>query len=318
MNRKLISLLLALALLTLAGCASAAPAATAEPAPTAAAEPTPEPTAAPTPEPTPEPTPAPAAYSDVYSQYLSLFSTLCDEIERRVETHNAVLESQYPDSYYMHSDYLMQSLLPVRPVYPAMGSALADDNLPQATEALQVLFPDAELTMTAPGCYEARYTYVDKTSGEEVNRAGRCLWECDGAAGSFRVRAWLDDALVEFTEFIPQGGSTWLLYTMTDKILLTCPDDELTALAYAHRISEAPLSAFPGDMRLCSLEEDDFFPNRAAAEDWILSDGDAQYILRLEDGELTYKGQVAQDVLDQRGDKVGLVWQAIDPIQLLK
>lgn len=45
-------------------------------------------------------------------------------------------------------------------------------------------FPDAVLTMTAPGRFEAVYTYVDKTSGTEVQREGKCQWDCDGLTGA--------------------------------------------------------------------------------------------------------------------------------------
>ena len=205
-------------------------------APTAepTAEPTPEPTAEPTPEPTeaptPEPTPAPICFEDSYLQYLAVYGALVGEVERRMETHNAVLRNQYPDSYYMNSNYLLQECVPFLPAYPALGSALRDDSLDISLQALRSYYPDAELTMTAPGVYEASYTYVDKTTGTEVNRSGRCCWECDGATGALRVRAWVDDELTEFTEFIPQGENQWLFYTMADKVLVTYVNGAVTAL----------------------------------------------------------------------------------------
>ena len=322
MNRRMISLLLAAAmLLALAGC-GAAPAKeepapeTASPAPTAV--PAPEPTPTPTSAPTPEPTPAMISYADIYLQYLTVFTAVADEVERRIETHNAVLESRYPDSYYMNSNYLMQVFLPFRPAYPALGSALTDDRTEQARENLRSFYPDAELTMTSPGVYEATFTYdyTDPTSGEVTVHRVRCLWEC--ADGALRVRAWQDDALAEFTEFIPQGGDRYLIYTMTDKILAEYRDGVVASLRYAHRISEAPLGVFPGDMRPCSLEERDFFPAGSAEEGWITDDPDAQYVLVLDANEMVFSGKVSQDVLDARGDKVGVSWQEIEPIQLLK
>jgi len=318
-RKRIWALLCAVLLLGLTACG--APAGTAEVPP---AEPTPapveEPTAAPTPEPTEAPTPEPAgiSYAEAYSRYLAVFGALTDEVERRIETHNAVLETRYPDSYYMNSSYLMQVYIPFRTAYPALGSALAEDSLDDALESIRVFYPDAELTATAPGAYEAVYTYVDKTSGEEVERQGRCTWECDGATGAFRVLAYLDGELTEFTEFVPQGEDTYLIYTMTDKVLVTCTDSGVTALLHVHRISEAPLGTFPGDMRLCSLEEDDFFPDGVADEVWIRSDANAQYLLTLENGDMVFTGKVSQDVLDDAGNKVGILWQDIEPIRLEK
>ena len=320
MIRKSIgALLCAVLLLGLAACGAAPK--TAEPAP---AEPTPAPveevTAAPTAEPTPEPTPEPAgiSYAEAYSRYLAVFGALADEVERRFEIHNAVLETRYPDSYYMNSSYLMQVYLPFRTAYPALGSALAEDQLDSALESIRVFYPDAELSVTGPGAYEAVYTYVDKTSGDEVERQGRCTWECDGKTGAFRVLAYLDGELVEFTEFVPQGDDVYLIYTMTDKVLVQCVDGGVTSLLHAHRISEAPLGTFPGDMRLCSLEEDDFFPDGVADEVWIRSDANAQYILTLEKGEMVFTAKVSQDVLDDTGNKIGVLWQDIEPIHLEK
>ena len=320
MIRKRICLLLcAVLLLGLAACGAAG--GTAEPAPAAPAPATAEPSApAPAPAATEAPAPEPEgiSYADAYSRYLAVFGALTDEVERRIETHNAVLENQYPDSYYMNSNYLMQVYIPFRTAYPALGSALTAADPEGALASIRVFYPDAELTVVGPGVYEADYTYVDKTSGEEVARQGRCTWECDGETGAFRVRAYLDGELTEFTEFIPQGENEYLIYTMTDKVLVTCVDSGVTALYHAHRISEPPLGTFPGDMRLCSLEEDDFFPAGTADRAWILEDPDAQYILTLETGDMVFTGRISQDVLDDAGNKVAVLWQDIEPIRLEK
>ena len=141
--------------------------------------------------------------------------------------------------------------------------------------------------------------------------------ECDRNVGSFRVRAWVDDELVEFTEFVPQGNDLYLLYTMTDKALVRFTSGEVPALWHAHRISEPPLEAFPGDMRPCSLEDKDFFPAEAAVVSWITGDTDAQYILTLENSVMTYEGKIAQDLLDKNGVRVGVQWMEVDPVTLL-
>ena len=318
-RKRLCLVLCAVLLLGLAACGAAGK--TAETAPAAPAPATAEPavqTAAPETVQAPAPEPEGISYADAYSRYLAVFGALTDEVERRFETHNAVLESRYPDSYYMNSNYLMQVYLPFRTAYPALGSALTAADLEGALASIRSFYPDAELTVAAPGVYEADYTYVDKTSGEEVERQGRCTWECDGDTGAFRVRAWLDGELTEFTEFIPQGENEYLIYTMTDKVLVTCADSGVTELYHAHRISEAPLGGFPGDMRLCSLEEDDFFPDRTADKSWITDDADAQYVLTLENGDMVFTARVSQDVLDESGEKVGVLWQDIEPIRLEK
>ena len=325
MDRKLIAAALsAVLLLTLCACGAVSPAPA--PAETPAADPvpavetpviTPEPTEAPTPEPPPAPV---WTYDAAYLQYMAVFGALTDEVERRIEIHNAVLESQYPDSYYMNSSYLMQSCLPFRPAYPALGSALSGDTTESTAEALRSHYPDAVLNVIAPGAYEAAYTYsyTDRVTGEEIVRPVRCVWECDRDTGAFRVRAWEDGTMAEFTEFVPQGDGRYLIYTMTDKILVGYQEGEITSLAYAHRISEPPLGTFPGDMRLCSLDQADFYPDAVAEENWIREDGDAQYLLTLDGGDLVYAGQIAQDVLDARGDKVGVSWLSIEPIRLFK
>ena len=260
-------------------------------------------------------------YADAYMNYLTVYGALLDETARRLETHNAILENRYPDSYYMNSNYLMLVYSPFNTAYPALGSGMAEDNVAAAQEALRTAFPDAVLNRTAPGCWEAQYTYVDKTSGQEVNRSGRCMWECDSARGSFRVRAWVDEQLVEFTEFIPQGGDRYLIYTMTDLALAEYVNGKLTGLWHVHRISDPPLGSFPGDMRLSTLEQFDPYPGSSFTPESIaaLSDpADVQYTLVLENDNMVYTGKIAQDRLDPQGYKIGVAWFDIEPITLLK
>ena len=293
MQRKVILLIICALLLNLAGCARGQETGVdASPAPEEAV-----------------PT-APAGdytYAEAYMQYLSVYSALRDTVDSRVETHNAILKSQYPDSYYMNSDYLMLVYAPFSTVYPGLGSALGRDNTEAAQTALRVTFSDAVLTSPAENCWEAVYTYIDKTSGEEIPRMGRCVWEC----------AWLDDELAEFTEFIPQGNDLYLLYTMTDKALVRFTAGEVPAFWHAHRISEPAMDAFPGDERPCSLEDRDFFPSESVSVSWITGDTDAQYVLTLENSVMTYTGKVAQDQLDRNGVRAGISWMEIDPITLL-
>lgn len=303
MQRKILLLLLCAALLlSLGGCAR-------ETTPAA------EPTAAPA-----EATAAPEGdftYAEAYMRYLSVCSALRETVERRVETHNAILESRDPESYYMNSDYLMLVYAPFSTAYPGLGSALGRDNLEAAQNALRETFPDAALSSLGEDHWQAVYTYVDKTSGEEVPRQGKCVWECHRATGAFRVQAYLDDELVEFTEFVPQGNDLYLLYTMTDKALVRLTDGEVPAFWHAHRINEPAMDAFPGDLRPCSLEEKDFYPDESAGVSWITGDKDAQYVLTLENSVMTYTGKIAQDLLDANGARVGVQWLDIDPITLL-
>ena len=303
MPRKVLLLLMcALLLLNLAACGRSG-GSSGEPAATAELEPT-----------------APAGdftYAEAYMQYLSVCSALRDTVESRLETHNAILKDRDPDSYYMNSDYLLLVYAPFSAAYPGLGSALGRDNLEAAQAALRETFPDAVLSSPSEDCWQAIYTYLDKTSGEEVARQGKCVWECSRAVGSFRVRAYLDGSLVEFTEFIPQGNDLFLLYTMTDKALVRFTSGEVPALWHAHRISEPALDAFGGDMRLCSLEDRDFFPSETASVSWITGDPDAQYVLTLENSVMTYTGQIGQDLLDKNGARVGIQWMPIDPITLL-
>ena len=305
MPRKFTALVLAaVLLLTLAACGGAGSSAQEE------ATPAPEQTG----------TQAPAGsytYADAYSLYYAVCTALTDEVNARVGAHNARLESDYPDSYYMNSNYLMLAYAPFATSYPALGSALADGNAEAVQTVLRATFPDAALTAPADGRWEAEYTYVDKTSGEAVERQGRCVWEVGSALGSFRVCAYLDGELAEFTEFVPQGNDLYLLYTMTDKALVRYTGGEVTAIWHAHRISEPAQGAFGGDMRLCSLDDKDFFPDSSAGVSWITADPDAQYVLTLENGAMVYAGKIAQDIPGTDGERVGVSWMPIDPITLL-
>ena len=116
-----------------------------------------EPTAAPA-----EETPAPAGdytYAEAYMRYLSVCSALRDTVDRRVETHNAILKSRDPDSYYMNSDYLMLVYVPFSTAYPALGSALGRDNRTAAENALRERMENAYI-LRPPylyGKYESLY-----------------------------------------------------------------------------------------------------------------------------------------------------------------
>jgi len=257
------------------------------------------------------------SYAEIYAEFLAVYGALLDEVERRVETHNGILKGGYPGDYYLNSNYLMQVYVPFATAYPGLVSPLTDEDLATAEKSLRATFPDAVLTEAAPGRYEATYTYKDMTTGDTVERLGQCIWERDGAAGSFRVRAFVDGELAEFTEFVPQGGDLYFLYTMTDKALVRYSDGEITSLWHAHAISDPPLGTFPGDMRVNSLAESDPFPAGTVGVSWITGDVDAEYVLTLEDGVMTYTGRIAQDLLDVKGSKIGVAWQDIEPIVLL-
>ncbi len=147
------------------------------------------------------------SYADAYTQYTAIYGALLSPVQQRLDAHDARLQAAYPDSYYMNSDYLLLVYVPFMTAYPSLGRELRADDLDAAQTSLRETFPDAVLTSTAPGRYEAVYTYVDKTSGTEVQRDGRCQWDCDGLTGAIRVRAYIDGELTEFTEFVPLGGS---------------------------------------------------------------------------------------------------------------
>lgn len=260
------------------------------------------------------------SYADAYTQYTAIYGALLSTVQQRLDAHDARLQAAYPDSYYMNSDYLLLVYVPFMTAYPSLGRELRADDLDAAQTSLRETFPDAVLTSAAPGRYEAVYTYVDKTSGTEIQRDGRCQWDCDGLTGAIRVRAYIDGELTEFTEFVPLGGSRYLLYTATDKAIVEYIEGEITALWHAHRISEPAQGLFPGDMRLMHLAEQDFFPGEGASfpgTEWITGDADAQYVITLQDGEMVYTGKISQDLVDSNGNRTGIVWQSIAPITLL-
>lgn len=271
----------------------------------------------PVPAETPLDLPANGSYAAAYTQYLTVCGALRDAVQLRLETHNAILESGSPNGFYMNSNYLMLVYAPFNTAYPELGMGITGEDTASAQENLRKAFPDAELSMTAPGRWEASYTYLDKTSGQEVARQGYCIWECDGLAGSFRVRAYVDGNLVEFTEFVPQEDELYLLYTMTDLALVRYTAGQITELTHAHRISEPPLGAFPGDMRLYTLDQTELFPRGTLTAGDISGDEDLRYLLTLENGVMTYTGKIDQDILGQDGRKTGVSWQDIDPITLL-
>ena len=263
-----------------------------------------------------EAAPVGVSFSDAYLQYASIYGALLDEVNRRIDAGNALLESAYPDSYYLNSNYLLLVYMPFSTLYAPLGSSLRDDSLADCEAVLRTNWSDAKLTPVSPGSVEATYTYIDKTSGTEVKRSGRCLWECDGTFGSFRVQAWLDDELVEFTEFVPQGGNVYFLCTMTDAALITYENGAVTALTHAHRISSPALGTFPGDMRLYSPDTMDVYPAGTVSAETLANDPDCEYVLTLEDNTMTYSGLLSQDILDTEGNKIGVSWQAADPIVL--
>ena len=150
MKRKILSLILCCAmLLALAACGKAeAPQPTANAGTETASE-----------------SAGPAAegisYADAYAQYTAIYGALLSAVQQRLDAHDTRLQAEYPDSYYMNSDYLLLVYVPFTTAYPSLGRELRADSLDAAQTSLRETFPDAVLTMTAPGRYEAAYTYVD-------------------------------------------------------------------------------------------------------------------------------------------------------------
>lgn len=248
-------------------------------------------------------------YADAYVEYWSFCGAIWDEVTRRLEAHNAALALDDPQEYFMDPTYLMLVYAPFNTACPAVGGAITGDDLATAQEVVRLYWPDAVLTSPSQGAVQAEYTFTDKTSGTEVLRQGLCLWEFDAASGSFRVTGYADGELTEFTEFIPQGENSYLLYTMGDKALVTFEDGAITQLYHAHMINEPPLGSFAGDVRLNSLEEDDFFPGKAADPQWITQDENAQYVITIQDGVMTYSGKIPQDIPGEDGQsRVGVTW----------
>lgn len=90
---------------------------------------------------------------------------------------------------------------------------------------------------------------------------------------------------------------------------MTFEDGVITQLYHAHMINEPPLGSFAGDVRLNSLEEDDFFPGKAADPQWITQDENAQYVITIQDGVMTYSGKIPQDIPGEDGQsRVGVTW----------
>ena len=286
---------------------------------------------------TPEATEAPAAfeselrYADAYALFAEVAEALAAEVNSRLDANNAALQAESPESYYMNSNYLMLAYAPFQTAYSELAAALTGADSTETEKTLTALFPDAVLTRTGEGSFEAVYTYPDKSASEVreedgtvtinekiTERAGKCVWDCDDASGAIRVRAYLDGELCEFTEFVPQGEDSYLLYSLTDLALVKYADGHILSLTHAHRISEAPLGAFPGDMRLYSPDTQDFFPNGTASSSVIKEDADAQYVFTLENDTMTYFGKVPQDLLSAEGERIGVSWQSIDPIILQK
>ncbi len=311
MKRKILSLILCCALLfSLAACGK-----TEVPQPTASAGTETAPNSE---------NPAAAegiSYADAYAQYTAIYGALLNAVQQRLDTHDARLQAAYPDSYYMNSDYLLLVYVPFTTAYPSLGRELRADNLDAAQTSLRETFPDAVLTMTAPGRFEAVYTYVDKTSGTEVQREGKCQWDCDGLTGAIRVRAYIDGELTEFTEFVP------LRRQPVPALHRDRQGDRRVHRGARSLRSGTPTASVsrrracsPGDMRLMSLAEQDFFPGEGASfsgTDWITGDADAQYVITLQNGEMVYTGKISQDLVDQDGNRTGIVWQDIAPITLL-
>lgn len=315
--KRIVSLILCLLLLvSLCACQKAEPA----PAETPAATEAP---AAPAeqPGPTQEPIAAPegiGTYADAYLLYRSLCNALQEEVGRRLDVHNAALEKDNPEGFFMDPSYLILVYMPFYTSGPTVGSALAAPTVDLAQELMRSYWPDAVLQQSGENVYQADYTYTDLPENGGATHNCRCIWEFDPSAGSFRVTGYTDEVMTEFTEFIPQGNDTYLLYTMEDKALVTYIGGTVTELYHAHMINEPALGEFAGDVRTNSLMSYDFFPTVAADKRWITEEIDAQYIITLRDDDMTYTGKLAEDVLSDDGSaKVGVNWTDAGTIALL-
>lgn len=310
--KRIISLVLCLLLLvSLCACQKeeSTPAPTQAPAPATEA-----PTAAPTAEPaaTPEPVQAPEgidSYADAYLLYRSVCTALQEEVNYRLDVHNTALEEANPEGYFMDPAYLILVYMPFYTNGPTVGSALAAPDAAMAQEMMRAYWPDAVLQQLDEHMYQADYTYSDLPENGGATHQCTCTWEFDPAAGSFRVTGYTDGMVTEFTEFIPQGNDTYLLYTMDDKALVTLADGAVTELYHAHMINEPALGEFVGDVRCNSLMSFDFFPAVVADKEWISQETNARYILTLRDGDMTYTGKLAEDILSEDGSaKIGVNW----------
>ena len=68
------------------------------------------------------------------------------------------------------------------------------------------------------------------------------------------IEVYLDGELCDFVEFVPQGEDSYVLYSLTDLALVKYADGHILSLTHAHRISEAPLGAFPFRSSSSALE----------------------------------------------------------------
>ena len=125
--KRIISFILCVLLLaSLCACQKAEP----TPAPTEAPAATAAPTApAEQPGPTQEPISAPAgigSYADAYLLYRSICTAMQEEVGRRLDVHNAVLEKDNPEGFFMDPAYLILVYMPFHTSGPTVGSALAE------------------------------------------------------------------------------------------------------------------------------------------------------------------------------------------------
>lgn len=245
------------------------------------------------------------AYADAYLAFVDITTAVTNEVTDRVNTNNAMLESASPDGYYMDPNYLSFVYSPFTTVFAAKA---ADAVLQGAWEGA-VLSEEGNL-------FKAEYVYVDKTSGTPVDREGRCTWEIR-ENGAFRVRAYVDGDLAEFTEFIPLGGDRYFLYTLTDMALVTYTNGAVTALRHVQRICEPGADFFAGDVRYFVPDVEDYFPNSCPDDNRLALDDDALFLITLENGTMVFAGKVGQDQITEDGLLSGVQWIPTDPVTLL-
>lgn len=317
--KRICSLILCLLLLlSLTACSkeetTPAPAETAAPTPEAAA--TEIPAATQPPETTPAEPAESGSYADAYLRYRSIYTAVQDEVNRRLDRHNAALEEKNPTGFFMDSGYLMLVYTPFYASGPAVGSALAEPQLEAAEALMRSYWPDAVLSADGDNVWSATYSYADPPEMGGTVHQCLCTWEYDPATGSFRVIGYTDGTMTEFTEFIPQGDDVYLLYSMTDKALVTYVDGAITELHHAHMINEQPLGDFAGDVRLNALLDYDFFPGVVADKRWITEEPNAQYIITIQNDTMTYSGKYRTNVPAEDGTTT-LTWADAGTITLL-
>ena len=210
----------------------------------------------------------------------------------------------------------------VRSVHDGVSVARARraDNLDAAQTSLRETFPRRRAHDDRAGTLRGGIHLCGQDLRHGGAARGKCQWDCDGLTGAIRVRAYIDGELTEFTEFVPPRRRPVPATPRPTRRSSSTSRGEITALWHAHRISEPAQGLFPGDMRLMSLAEQDFFPGEGASfsgTDWITGDADAQYVITLQNGEMVYTGKISQDLVDQDGNRTGIVWQDIAPITLL-